>query len=424
MSLLKQTILCTLLIFSLLPQAWSGSVRTSDAGGDWENRKTKTIKTAKTPDSRNRFGGWAKHQVAEPGYFRVTQLGKKWWFIDPEGCLFLTVGVNSVDPDRVNTQDKNAWSLETSTLLQNAGFNTIGRWSKPQAFEKTQRQIPYCGTLGFMREYFRQHSTLNGVTREFNQTIPVFDPQWVQFCQEYAQTKTETTRDDPYLIGYFSDNELDFRPDALTRYLSLSEDDPSRQGAENWLKENKLSSSSKKNPKTQAAFLEFVAQQYFETVASALKAADPNHLYLGSRLHGRCISEPVLQASQVCDVVSINLYHHWKPERQDTSLFTKWSQRPFLVGEFYAMKVDSRRTKAEGAGFRVLKHEEAGEFYHTFTAALLKNVPNCVGWHWFKYADDFDYAQKGIVSLKGEPHQPLIEAMTILNNQAYSLRRK
>jgi len=86
------------------------------------------------------------------------------------------------------------------------------------------------------------------------------------------------------------------------------------------------------------------------------------------------------------------------------------------------MKVESKKTEADGAGFWLLEHEEAGEFYHTYTHALLDQHPNCVGWHWFKYADAEDHYQKGIVSTKGEPHQVLLDAMKIVNDQAYSLR--
>ena len=213
-----------------------------------------------------------------------------------------------------------------------------------------------------------------------------------------------------------------FVRDALALYLGLPEADQGHQGALAWMKENRVSKGRVDNPKVQAAFLEEVSKRYFETVAAALKKADPNHLYLGSRLHGKSISEPVLRGANACDVVSINYYHRWQPEKGRTADWTKWSERPFLVGEFYAMKVASKKTKADGAGFWVLSHEDAGEFYHTYTASMLKEIPNCVGYHWFKYADDFDDQQKGIVSQRGEVHQTLVDAMQIVNSQTYSLR--
>jgi hypothetical protein len=53
---------------------------------------------------------------------------------------------------------------------------------------------------------------------------------------------------------------------------------------------------------------------------------------------------------------------------------------------------------------------------------MLKSIPNCVGWHWFKYADAESEARKGIVSGTAEVRQPLIDSMRELSQQAYSLR--
>lgn len=410
------------LLLALLSPNLIAAVNASDAGKPWESRKTSTVRPAKAPDQRSPFGGWAKHKVAEPGFFRVTKEGRKWWLIDPDGYLFLSIGVNSVEPRRVGSTDEELWAKETHQLLTETGFNSIGRWSWPKSFLKIDQEIPWCSTLGFMKSYDDVRPSKRGKRGFPKETIPVFDEEWPQFCETYAAEKVKPYTDNRYLIGHFSDNELPFRPNALSLYLSLPEEDAGHQGALAWMKENRVGKSRIDTPKAQAAFLQFVSEKYFSTVAAALKKADPNHLYIGSRVHGRCISEPVLRGAHACDIVSINFYHSWQPDKAHTAQWTKWSERPFLVGEFYAMKVTSKRTEADGAGFRVLKHEEAGEFYHTYTSALLKNHPNCVGWHWFKYADSNDDYQKGIVSTKGIVHEPLTNAMRVLNEQAYSIR--
>ena len=409
---------CLVLLVTSRFGAFAGTVDASDGGKSWENRRTSTVRPAKSPDKRNGYGGWAKHKVAEPGFFRTLKKGRQWWLVDPDGYLFFSVGVNSVEPDRVEPNDVGEWAEETHELLTEAGFNTIGRWSAPKYFKAIEKEIPWCATLGFMKNYRKQR----GNSDSNEKTIPVFDEQWGAFCEKYAAEEASQFKDEVSMVGYFSDNELPFRPDALGLYLDLPEGDPGHQGALAWMEENRVSKGKIDNPKVQAAFLEVVSKLYFETVGAALKKADPNHLYLGSRLHGRSISEPVLRGANACDVVSVNYYHRWEPEKGRTADWTKWSEKPFLVGEFYAMKVASKKTKADGAGFWVLSHEDAGEFYHTYTSAMLKGIPNCVGYHWFKYADAFDDQQKGIVSQKGEAHQTLIEAMTVVNSQTYSLR--
>lgn len=417
-------VLLPVLLFSLSSFTTSlvADVDSSDAGKDWEKRKTRTVRPAKSADERSRFGGWAKHKVAKTGFFHLSQEGKKWWLVDPDGYLFLSIGVNSVQPKRVQSDDGELWSKETHQLLTETGFNSIGRWSSPQEFRAIDKELPWCSTLGFMKNYAKERPSNRGESGFPQETIPVFDEEWPAFCERYAAEEVTEFVDNPFLIGHFSDNELPFRPDALGLYLSLPESDSGHQAALAWMKENRVGKGRVDNPKAQAAFLEVVSKKYFETVASALRKVDPNHLYIGSRIHGRCISEPVLRGANACDIVSINFYHSWEPDSSKTADWTKWSDKPFLVGEFYAMKVTSKKTDADGAGFRVLKHEEAGEFYHTYTAALLKKHPNCVGWHWFKYADDFDDYQKGVVSRYGVVHQPLVDAMKVLNDQAYSIR--
>ncbi len=408
----------------LITSLFAGSIDSSDAGKSWENRRTRTVRPAKAPDQLSPFGGWTIQKNKATGFFRLSKEGRKWWLIDPEGNLFFSIGMNSVEPKRVEAQDDAKWAKETHSLLTETGFNTIGRWSDPRPFQKVEKPIPWCSTLGFLKTYDENRSKKNGGEGIPYEAPPVFDEEWPKFCEGYALEKTTKIKNDPYLLGHFSDNELPFRPDALSKYLKLPETDASHQAALQWMEENRVKKGQIDKPKVQAAFLQEVARRYYETVATALKKADPNHLYLGSRLHGRCISEPVFKAANVCDIVSVNYYHHWLPDRAQTADWLKWSERPFLVGEFYAMKIPNKKTNVakEGAGFRVLKHEDAGEFYHTYTAALLKDHPNCVGWHWFKYADASEDYQKGIVGPRGKEHQPLIDAMKVLNEQAYSLR--
>ncbi len=48
----------------------------------------------------NKFGGWAAGpQLEATGFFRTEKLDGKWWFVDPEGKLFWSFGVNCVGID-------------------------------------------------------------------------------------------------------------------------------------------------------------------------------------------------------------------------------------------------------------------------------------------------------------------------------------
>ena len=403
---------------------FTASVYSSNAGDAWKDRRVQTVPATSRPDALNEYGGSARHKVAAPGFFRVLEKSGRWWLLDPEGCLYLSIGVNSVAPSRAGYTDVNAWAQDTYSLLKEAGFNSLGRWSDHKAFQNIGKSIPWCATHSFMKDYANSRPAEYGEARFPNETLPVFDEAWPIFCASYAQSNAGPLKDDVWLLGHFSDNELPFRPDALKKYLALPGIDAGHIAAAKWMKENKIHERDVDDSEVQAAFLYVVAKRYYDAVAAALKKADPNHLYIGSRLHGRCINEPVLKAAGACDVVSVNYYHRWEVEKERTKDWTRWSQKPFLVGEFYAMTVpkDKAVPKSSGAGFHVLNYQDAGDFYQHYTKSLLKDIPNCVGWHWFKYADDNPISRKGIVGQQGEIRTPLIEKMKALNEQVYTLR--
>ncbi len=63
-----------------------------------------------------------------------------------------------------------------------------------------------------------------------NDCIFVFDPGFEAFCDDYAK-QLAADKDDPWLLGHFSDNELPFRRTALKNYLGLPESDPGYKAA-------------------------------------------------------------------------------------------------------------------------------------------------------------------------------------------------
>ncbi len=419
--------LSLLALFALGLSAHAASVSVSDGGKTWEKLQAKTIKPARRADDVNAFGGSVRHKLKATGYFYVTKIKKQWWLVDPDGHLFIMKGLNSVEAERVGRYDSEQWAKDTYELMRQNGFNTLGRWSEQDAFKEAGVPMPWCSTTSFMKDYDKRRPAANGESGFPNETLPVFDPEWPEFCEEYAGKHVADLKDDKWLIGHFSDNELPFvtrnNPNALAKYLALPRDDAGYKGAWAWMRENKYRESNVDDEDVQLEFLEHVARLYYENVAKALRKADPNHLYIGSRLHGSSINPATIAAAGACDIISVNYYHRWEPEEDRMEEWEELSNSPFFVSEFYAMKVTRDDiSKDEGAGFRVKNYEDAAAFYHTHTVPLLEDVPSCVGWHWFKYADDNPEFSKGVISNKGEVHQTLLDGMKIVNDQAYSLR--
>jgi agarase len=85
------------------------------------------------------------------GFFRTEQVNGVWWFVDPDGHLFISKGVNHVSfggdycpalgysPYNRNVQAKygseEKWAEATAKRLREWDFNTIGAWSSASLFQ-------------------------------------------------------------------------------------------------------------------------------------------------------------------------------------------------------------------------------------------------------------------------------------------------
>ena len=372
----------------------------------------------------SRYGGWSERKFRASGFFRVEHAPDRWWLVDPEGCAFLSVGMCSVnlsnfDPAVVSKTFANteAWADKTGPFLKAAGFNTLGRWSSWEAF-RPRSPLPYTTTLSFMAGYAKNRPGANGERGFPNQCMPVFDPEFAEFCDRLA-AGLAPNKADPWLLGHFTDNELPFRPDSLTNFLALPDQDTGKKATRKWLADRGVKPEAV-TPKDEEEFLTETARRYYSTVVAAIRKHDPNHLVIGSRIHGRAICPAVLRGSAPLDVVTVNYYHRWSPEPERMAAWVRDSGRPFLISEWYAMSVSPDKIPENGAGFRVRTDAERGLFYQNMTLGLLKDT-GCVGWHWFKYGGDETDLHKGLVGLDFIPHEPLVDRMKEVNNQLYQL---
>jgi len=332
--------------------------------------------------------------------------------------------------------DEAAWRDQAMALLKRTGFNGTGCWSADELNAGAPQRPVYTPRLNFMSSY----GNLRGGTVQLaghkgypNSCIFVFDPQFETFAQQHAK-QLARLKDDPYLLGYFSDNEMPFPRDSLDRYLQLDPQDPGHQAARAWLarRQGGRADPAKTTTEDRQAWRGHVAERYFSIVGRAIRKYDPNHLYLGARFYGSEKSCPDVfrAAGKHLDVVSINVYGVWTPGEEMLRRWADWSGRPLLITEWYAKGDDSGMANLTGAGWTVPTQQDRGHFYQNFTLGLLQSRV-CVGWHWFKYQDNDPTdprtdpsnrnSNKGIVNVRYEPYRPLLEAMQQLNRQAYPL---
>lgn len=412
----------------------------------WKPQKTRFLDSlpaeATSTIPLDRFGGVDPDPARATGFFHTQRIDGRWQLIDPEGGRFVAVGVNSVNA--WNTQngreaakakfgDERQWMQGTIALLKANGFNCTGAWSDTTLLRQAEPRIVYTRNLDFMSGYGKKRG--GAVQAVGHMAYPescifVFDPGFEAYCEEQA-AKLDKQKDDPWLLGYFSDNELPFVKDALDRYLKLPAEEPGCVFAKSWLAQK----GGEINDQTRADFLAEVLERYFRITTSAIRKYAPNHLCLGSRFYGpdRKNSAVWTVAGKYLDVVSINYYGTWTPSVELMANWSEWAQKPFLVTEFYVKGMDAGLGNTSGAGWCVQTQRDRGLFYQNFTLSLLE-AKGCVGWQWFKYSDNDPAntktdlsnrdANKGIVSAQFEPYQPLLAAMRDLNLRVYSLLKK
>ncbi|BAM03652.1 glycoside hydrolase 5 family protein [Phycisphaera mikurensis] len=392
------------------------------------------------------YGGWAASPFrrAGTGFFTTGRHGGRWWLFDPEGLPFLSVGLNSVRGQNPGERDGGTlgaaayaerfggeperWRDQTQPMLHEHGFNTTGSWSDDALNRAGPAPLAYCPNANFMTTYGeRERGGLaqgSGHKLYPGSCIFAFDPAFPAFCRRHARQRLAATRDDPWLLGHFTDNELPFPKDSLRRFLALAEGDPGRAEAARWVAEHGDGEASGER------WRGHVMDVYLGTVVEAIRAVDPNHLILGPRLYGsekRC--RPLVEAvGRHADVLSTNHYYDWTPGRRIEEL-SRWADRPVIVTEWYAKGEDSGMSNGSGAGWTVPTQADRGAFYQHYALSLLE-TRGCVGWHWFKYRDNDPTnlntdpsnrdSNKGIVTSVFEPYPPLLEHMKELNRRVYA----
>lgn len=431
--------------------------RTNAKSPTWGTYTAKTIDRlpgfsfTKDP-AQNSFGSWKVNQSVATGFFRVEKIDDRWWIIDPEGYPFIHKGVAVFRPGRSNNQqaaliskygNNENWVKQESAFLKVNGFNGTGAWSDIDLMRENQEPLVYSIIINPMGSYKSEHLKKFGGKYEeagwqgyrYDLTM-VFDPEFDAHVEKTIAPIVEYASD-KYLLGYYTDNELPWKNDALNRHFTkLGKTEAGYIAAKKWFDERKGkdTSASDITPEDELAFSGFYFETYIKKVAAAIRKYDPNHMYLGCRFNQEKEelqnSEIFKVAGKYADILSINHYRKWEPVQSTMTQWEAWSGKPFLITEWYVKGEDSGLPNNTGAGWNVPTQADRGYFYQNFTIELLKSKV-CVGWHWFTYQDNDPLdlttdpsnrdSNKGIVNSNFEPYNPLIENMKTLNNHVFEL---
>jgi hypothetical protein len=401
----------------------------------------------------SKYGGDTAHKFTATGYFHLTKSHGKWWMVDPEGNRYFDNAVGVIGP-RIfpdNAADFTSkfgtgqagdtnWANWIRNWLNGIGYFSAGPWGTPSiqsvAGKKTNYDILLdamatfamgtgFGTFGYGHSDFR-----NGV-------IPVFDPAYPSFLNTYMSKVLPQlypgldTRNDPYLVGYMTDNELPWQTCTIDNYLALPATDVNRLAAKNWLAARGHTTPTDAD---RTAFQTYVAETYFRITAAGIRAIDPHHM-VGCRFLGGDSKMTYLfrAAKKYLDLMTFNYYLDMDPAKGIESAAAA-ADMPWIASDIYVKGADSGMSNTTGFNFTVKTQADRGAYYQQMLISTL-GAPHGVGESWLVLADNDlsnpeptnQDANKGLMTVhfpltySDNPYKAMTDRIADLNRNLYPL---
>jgi hypothetical protein len=394
-----------------------------------------------------RYGGYTDTSAKATGFFRVEKIDGRWWFVDPEGHLFLSLGVDVVRPEmatpaagreaffralpppellparrpdrepgasffswnlfrRFGERWNSAWVDLTLRRMDAWGLNTVANWSDPRLWEAKRK--PYVIPL---------ESWLTGTS--YLGLPDVHSEEFAREADERARRQCAPRRDDPWLLGYFPANEPPFPQKELqtVELVLAGPQTATRAALEKWLAAGDTEERRK-------AFVGDAFDRYVQVTSAAVKRHDPNHLNLGMRSGGRPTPAEI-RAARAFDVYSVNIYDEEVPAARVKEI-SELTGKPILIGEFH-FGTPGRGLAASLV--QVRDQNERGKAYRYYVENALA-MPELVGTHYFQWADqpstgrfDGENYNIGLVDVTDRPYPALVVALKATHGRALRLHR-
>jgi hypothetical protein len=472
---------------------WPGKVHSLAELQQRRDAEAKELTANPGPKDWDKYGGCANGpQLQATGFFRTEKVNGKWWLVDPDGHLFFSHGIDCVRMiDTTPIAERAAWfedfpgdqpefkeflsggyalkghyagrSPQCFTFaaanmkrkygadwkqvyadtahqrLRSWGLNTIANWSDSGVF--LMRRTPYTDNLGS-----RGARTIEGSEGYWGKFPDVFDPRFANGIRRSMEGKKGGSANDPWCIGYFSDNEMswgdevslsigalksppdqaakkEFIADLQAKYNDLARLNAAWGTAHaSWdaLLESREAPDRKKAGEDLTTFYTKAAETYFRTVRDAIKAVAPNQLYLGCRF--AWVNDLAAKAGgKYCDVVSYNLYR-----RSVADFKYPGPDKPLIIGEFHFGALDRGLFHT---GLVPVENQAArAQTYKDYVLGAVKH-PQFVGTHWFQWKDepttgrvyDEENYQIGFLDVADTPYREIIEVSREVGRTMYQV---
>ena len=391
--------------------------------------------------------------------FTIRQEGQTSWLVKPSGERFFSLGVCCVTQGASRQEfdnsnpgyeawrhyaSSNAWAAATLKRLKSWGFTTVGGWSDFQVLRECGRQeVAFAPVLHI-------GSTAGAPWWD------MWDLKLTQRMEAVAREQILALRDDPRVIGYYSDNEMgwwngilfkmtmDQAPTSGQRqrliqllretyqndWARLLKDFEPAPGVENW---DTLSRhgmlflrAGGQGLRVERRFLELLAERYYSLVHDIIRKYDPRALILGDRYQSFYYPEVARACTRYVDAVSSNLNASWSDgsfARFYLETLHQLARKPILIGEFYMAAQANRSGNKNTRGIYPVvatQKERAAGFRRTLHALL--KTPYVLGADWFQFFDeprhgryDGENFNFGLVDIDNRTYEALTETAAALN---------
>jgi hypothetical protein len=380
------------------------------------------------------------------------------WLIRPGGERFFSFGVCCVtmgvssgqfDPDNPGYcawqqyTDARSWADVTLERLQAWGVTTLGAWSDFQTFKRS----PEPNTV--FTPVLHIGSTAGAPWWD------MWDPKIVERMDQVAREQILPLRDDPRVVGYYTDNEMGWWNAPLfkmtlehaptsgqrQRLMELLRQtyhndwgqllkDFEPEGVGNWQDLNRHGMlylrPGGNGVRTMRRFLGILADRYYSLARDIIRKYDQRALIFGDRYQSFFYPEVARASAPYVDAVSSNVNAPWNDgtfPRFYLDTLHSLTKKPILVGEFYMAARQNRSGNQNDRGIYpvVESQKERAAGFRTTLRGLL-NVPYVIGADWFQYYDEpthgrddgenFDF---GLVDIHDRPYEELTAAASAMD---------
>lgn len=391
--------------------------------------------------------------------FSIQQQGETAWFVKPNGGPFFSLGVcvvsqgasrkefNPANPGYAAWQhyaDSNVWAKATLKRLKAWNFTTVSGWSDFQVLrDNANHEIAFAPVLHI-------GSTAGAPWWD------MWDRKITDRMEAVAREQILALRDDPRLLGYYSDNEMGWWNGILFKMtLEQAPTSGQRQRLIQLLRETYRDDWSKllrdfepapgvedwdtlarhgvlflrpggNGVRVERRFLELLADRYYALVRDIIRKYDQRALILGDRYQSFYYPEVARACARYVDAVSSNLNASWNDgtfARFFVETLHRLTGKPVLIGEFYLCARDNRSGNKNTRGIYPVvatQKERAAGFRNTLQALL--NIPYVVGADWFQYYDEPTHGRYdgenfnfGLVDIHDRPYEPLTALASTLD---------